>query len=145
LTDLIRHLALPCLTLALLESGRLSRYVRASAAAALRADSIPAAKAGGLSPVRIFFSFTLRSTLIPLLTYFGLSLPVLFGVAIVIETLFGLPGLGLLSYEAVMARDYPLLLGITTLICAMTVAGNFLSDILYTICDPRIRTGGKPV
>lgn len=145
LSDRIRHLALPCLTLALLESGRLSRYVRASAAVVLRQDAILAAKAGGLSPARIFFSFTLRGTLIPLITYFGLSLPVLFGGAIVMETLFGLPGLGLLAYEAVMARDYPLLLGLTTLVCVMTVAGNLLSDILYTICDPRIRSGGKPL
>jgi peptide/nickel transport system permease protein len=120
LSDRIRHLALPCLTLALLESGRLSRYIRASAVAALREDAVLAARASGLSPARIFFSFILRGTLIPLITYFGLSLPVLFGGAIVIETLFGLPGLGRLSYEALMARDYPLLLGITPLVCVMT-------------------------
>jgi peptide/nickel transport system permease protein len=141
-SDLLLHIALPCLTLALLDAGRLSRYVRVSAAAVLAADFIPAARAGGLTEPRILFGYVLRNALIPVITYIGLSLPVLFGGAIVIETLFGLPGIGLLSYQAVLSRDYPLLLGITSLVCLVTVAGNTLADVLYAAADPRIRVGG---
>ncbi len=139
--DLLRHLALPCLTLALLEAGRLFRYVRANMAQALSAGYVKAAKAAGLSTGRILAHYALRNALLPVVTYLGLSLPVLFGGALVVETVFSLPGLGQTAYNAILARDYPLVMGITMLLCLVTVAGNFLADLLYRVADPRVRVG----
>lgn len=139
--DLLRHLALPCLTLALLETGRLSRYVRANMVQALSSGYVKAAKAGGLGVGRILSHYALRNALLPVVTYLGLSLPVLFGGALVVETVFSLPGLGQTAYNAILARDYPLVMGITMLLCLVTVAGNFLADLLYRVADPRVRVG----
>lgn len=141
--DSARHLFLPCLTLALLEAGRLSRYVRASMAETLRAGYLKAARAGGLPLRKLMGQYALRNALIPVITYLGLSLPALLGGALVIETVFALPGMGQLGYRAILARDYPLVLGIALLLCLATVAGNTLADIGYRLADPRIRTGGK--
>lgn len=139
--DVLPHLVLPCLTLALLEAGRLSRYVRASMVEVLASDYVRAARAGGIGAFRFLRRYALRNALLPVVTYLGLSLPVLFGGALVIETVFSLPGLGLASYNAVLARDYPLVMGITMLVCLVTVAGNLLADLLYRAADPRVRVG----
>ncbi len=143
--DSLRHLFLPCLTLALLEAGRLSRYVRASMAETLSAGYVRSARAGGLSRGRILGQYALRNALIPVITYLGLSLPTLLGGALVIETVFALPGMGRLTYQAVLARDYPLVLGVTLLVSLATVAGNTLADLGYHLADPRIRVGGRAI
>lgn len=139
--DVLRHLALPCMTLALLETGRLSRYVRASMLEVLPTDYIRAARAGGIGGRRILWRYALRNALLPVVTYLGLSLPVLFGGALVIETVFSLPGLGLAAYNAVLTRDYPLVMGVAMLLCLVTVSGNLLADLLYRAADPRVRVG----
>jgi peptide/nickel transport system permease protein len=102
-------------------------------------DYIRAAEAKGLTFWRIYGVHALRNALIPLITLFGLMLPDLIGGGVIIETIFAYPGMGRLGYEAIMTRDYNLIMAITVISAGLTVAGNFLADLLYAYADPRIR------
>ncbi len=135
--DILSHIALPCITLALLDAGRLLRFVRASMVKALNKDNIQWAHANGVSQGRLVWVHAFKNALLPLITYLGMSLPVLFTGTIIIESMFGLPGIGLLSYRGVMARDYPLVMGITMLVSLVTVMGNAAADICCTLADPQ--------
>ena len=141
--DILRHIALPCMTLALLEAGRLSRYIRASMIEVLSSDYIRWSGANGVSPARLLWVHALKNSLLPFIAYLGMSLPVLFAGTVVIESMFGLPGIGQLSYRAVLARDYPLVLGITLLVSLAAVLGNMAADIACTIADPQTRRQGS--
>ena len=121
-----------------------ARYLRTSLADVLDQDYILAARARGLSERRILFHHALRNALLPIITLLGLSLPFLLGGAVVVEVVFGWPGMGRVAIEAIWARDYPVIMA-TTLVSAVTVvAGSLLADILYRWADPRVRhTGGE--
>jgi peptide/nickel transport system permease protein len=142
-SDILRHIALPCMTLAALEAGRLSRYVRASMIEVLSSDYIRWSGANGVSPARLLWVHATKNAMLPFITYLGMSLPVLFAGTVVIESMFGLPGIGQLSYRAVLARDYPLVLGITFLLSFAAVLGNMAADIACTIADPQTRSRGS--
>jgi peptide/nickel transport system permease protein len=138
-TDLLHHLALPVATLALGSFVGTARYLRSSLAEVLGQDYILAARARGLSAGRVLFNHALRNALLPVITLLGLSLPFLLGGAVVVEVVFGWPGLGRVAIEAIWARDYPVIMG-TTLVSALTVvAGSLLADVLYHWADPRVR------
>ncbi len=133
------HLALPVLCLTLVGVAIVSRYARAGVLEALRADFIRTAQAKGLERRRVLFHHALRNGLLPLLTLVGAILPALIGGSLVIEQIFGIHGMGSLAFEAARSLDYPVVLGVTTMTGAFTLAGFLLSDLLYAAADPRIR------
>ena len=105
----------------------------------LKQDYINTAYAKGLTEKQVIFKHALKNTLLPMITIIGLSIPGLIGGSFIFETIFSYPGIGRLGYEAVMARDYPIVMGIATLTAILTLLGNIIADILYTYADPRIK------
>ena len=139
--DLLRHLAMPLIVTVFTGLAGLSRFVRASVIDALRQDYILTARAKGLPERVVLFRHALRNALLPVITILGLSVPGLIGGSVIIESIFALPGMGQLFYKAVMARDYPLIMGNLVIGAVLTLAGNLLADLCYGLADPRIRTG----
>ena len=139
--DIARHLALPIAVYTFGSLARMSRFMRSAMLEVLRQDYITTAKAKGLSERVVLFSHALRNALLPVITLLGLSVPGLIGGSVIIETIFALPGLGQLFYNAVMMRDYPLIMGNLVLGAFLTLAGNLLADFCYGLADPRIRAG----
>jgi len=133
------HLVLPVATLVLLTVAGWSRYVRSSMIEALVQDYIRTAEAKGVSRGRLLVRHAFKNALLPLITLVGLSLPILFSGAVIIETVFNYPGMGLLFWDAAGSRDYPVLLGIVVIVGVLTVLGNLLADVLYGWADPRIQ------
>jgi peptide/nickel transport system permease protein len=108
----------------------------------LRQDYILTARAKGLPERAVIYGHALRNALLPVITLLGLSVPGLIGGSVIIEQIFSLPGLGQLFYQAVMSRDYPLIMANLVLGAVLTLAGNMLADVGYSLADPRIRSGG---
>jgi peptide/nickel transport system permease protein len=141
--DLARHLALPIFIYTFASLAGMSRFMRGSMLEVLRQDYIMTARAKGLPASAVVYKHAVRNALLPVITILGLSIPTLIGGSVIIESIFALPGLGRLFYEAVMARDYPLVMGSLVLGAILTLAGNLLADVGYGLADPRIRMGGK--
>lgn len=139
--DLLRHLALPIFIYTFGSLAGLSRFMRASMLEVLRQDYIMTARAKGLPERVVIFRHALRNALMPVITILGLSVPGLIGGSVIIESIFALPGLGQLFYQAVMSRDYPLIMGSLVLGAVLTLAGNLLADVGYGLADPRVRQG----
>ncbi|MBU4372502.1 MAG: ABC transporter permease [Proteobacteria bacterium] len=137
--DLIRHLILPVLLAAFGGLAGLSRYMRANMLEVIRQDYILTARAKGLSERAVIYRHALRNALLPVITILGLSVPGLIGGSVIFETIFAIPGMGQLFYMAVMARDYPVVMGILFIGAALTLLGNLLADVSYALADPRIR------
>ena len=145
LVDIGSHLILPITVITVGSVAGMSRFMRASMLEVLRQDYILTARAKGLPTRLVIFRHALRNALLPVITLLGLSVPGLIGGSVIIETIFALPGLGQLFYTAVMARDYPLIMGNRVLGAILTLAGNIAADIGYGLADPRIRMqGGRP-
>jgi peptide/nickel transport system permease protein len=138
-TDIAAHLVLPVVILSIGGFAGLARYVRGRMGEELDSDYVRGALAQGASENAVLFGHAFRNTLIPVVTILGLSLPELIGGAFIIETIFSYPGMGRLGFDAIMARDYPLIMGIGTITALLTLAGNFIADVLYGYLDPRIR------
>jgi peptide/nickel transport system permease protein len=132
------HLVLPITCMTYYTFAALSRYMRASMLEVIRQDFIRTARAKGLSERLVVYRHALRNSLIPIVTLMADLLPALIGGSIVVETIFSIPGMGQLSFEAVLNRDYPLIMAIFTLSALLTLVGILLADLLYTIVDPRI-------
>jgi peptide/nickel transport system permease protein len=96
------------------------------------------AYAKGLSVVDVMVRHAFRNAIIPIVTLFGMLLPAMISGSVIVEQIFSIPGMGRLGFESVLARDYPVIMGITTMSAFLTLAGLLLSDILYTLVDPRI-------
>lgn len=139
LLDLARHLALPALMMGLATAGRTARFLRASLIEVMSQDYIRTARAKGLSERRVVWVHGLRNAAVPLIQIFALSLPALLSGSLIIEVVFSWPGLGQLTFNAILARDYPLILGATALSAVLVVLGNFLADVLHAWVDPRAR------
>ena len=139
LADHLHHLALPAVTLALGAFMGPARYLRAGLDDVLAQDYILAARARGLSERRVLFGHGLRNALLPLITLMGMWLPNLLGGALVVEVVFGWPGMGRVTIEAIWARDYPVIMATTLLTGLAVVAGSTLADLLYRWADPRVR------
>jgi peptide/nickel transport system permease protein len=137
--DRIWHLMLPSIILAIHSIAGLSRYTRSSMLEVIRQDYVRTAKAKGLSEETVYYKHALRNALLPIITIFGFLIPDLIGGSIIMETVFAWPGIGRLSYQAVLARDYPVVMTILTISAVLTLLGNFMADILYGVADPRIR------
>ena len=138
LWDRILHMILPvtCLTYASLAS--ISRYTRVSMLEALGQDFVRTARAKGLPERVVILRHALRNALIPIITIFTLEIPVLISGAVIIESIFTLPGLGQLMFQSLDAGDYPVIMGLTLLIAIVTLVSYLLADILYAVVDPRI-------
>ncbi len=139
--DAAKHLILPVFVAAFVSLAGLSRFARSSMLEVLRQDYIRTARAKGLSESRVVFHHGLRNALLPIITILGLSIPDLIGGSVISETIFSIPGMGRLFYEAVMARDYPVIMALVTIGAVLTLLGNLLADLAYAWADPRIRVG----
>lgn len=140
--DLFEHLLLPVIVSAIGGIAGMSRFMRTGMLDVIRADYITTARAMGIPEGTIRYRLALKNAMLPIITLLGLSIPGLIGGSVIVEQLFSLPGMGLLFYEAVMSRDYPLVMGITVIGAILTLLGNLVADIAYAWADPRIRHGG---
>lgn len=139
LFDVMYHMFLPFLVLTFESVASLMRYVRTSMLEVIRQDYIRTARAKGLKEKVVIYKHALRNGLIPVITILGMWLPGLFGGAIITEQIFGWPGIGRITLQAVNDRDYTLLMGFNMLIALLTLLGNLIADIMYAAVDPRIR------
>jgi peptide/nickel transport system permease protein len=139
LSDNLSIIALPVASLALLQAAAYSQFVRQSVVSALHQDYVRTAVAKGI-PVRlIFFKHVLRNIAIPLVTFMGLILIQILGGAVIIESLFALPGLGRLLLSSIETRDYPVLQGALLIVVVIAMLVNLVVDLLYRVIDPRVR------
>ena len=139
LADRIWHLALPAAVLGLASAAAMIRFVRAGLLQNLGRAFVRAARARGLGGKRVLFAHALRNSLIPLVNLVGLSLPVLLSGSLVTEVVFAWPGMGRLTYDAIRAQDFPVVLATTLLATLMVVLGNLVADLVMALVDPRIR------
>jgi len=139
LMNRIWHLLLPSILGATGGIAVLSRYVRSQMLEVEGQDYVRTARAKGLPSEKVHYKHALRNALLPFVTMFGLILPGLIGGSVIIETIFSWPGMGRMAYEAILARDYPVILTVNFLSAVLVLAGTFVSDILYMVVDPRIR------
>ncbi len=139
LSDLFAHLALPCLTLAIVQIAQIMRLTRAQMLDVLNENFITTARAKGVKERRVVYGHALRNALLPVVTIIGSDLGMLLSGAVLTETVFGYPGLGRLTLEALAARDYPVLMGLFLLISIAVAIFNFITDTTYSLIDPRIR------
>ncbi len=137
--DRIWHLVLPCVLSAAGGIAILSRYVRNQMLEVEGADYIRTARAKGLKEDEVIYKHALRNALLPFVTMFGLILPGLIGGSVIIESIFSWPGIGRLAYQAILARDYPVILTLNFISAVLVLLGTFISDVLYMVVDPRIR------
>ena len=138
--DLAKHLVLPVAVASFGSLAGLSRFMRSTMLEVIGQDFITTARAKGLPERTVIFRHALRNALLPVITLLGFSLPGLIGGSVIFETIFAIPGMGQLFYMGVMARDYPLVMGILVIGAGLTLVGNLLADLLYAVADPRIRT-----
>jgi len=139
--DLAAHITLPVLVMSFVGLAGMSRYMRGNMLEVIRQDYITTARAKGLPEGTIIFKHALRNALLPVITLLGLYVPALIGGSVILETIFAIPGMGQLFYQAVMARDYPLVMAELVIVTFLTLVGNLLADVGYALVDPRIRTG----
>jgi peptide/nickel transport system permease protein len=137
--DRIWHLVIPSTMAALTGIAVLSRYVRSQMLEVIEQDYVRTARAKGLSEERVIYGHALRNALLPFVTLFGFLLPGLISGSVIFEQIFAWPGLGLLGYEAILTRDFPMILTLNFMAAALTLLGILISDILYALVDPRIR------
>ena len=130
---------LPVITLSAITIAGFSRYMRSSMMETMTEDYIRTARAKGASPNRVLYRHALRNALIPIITLLGLTLPAIVGGAVITETVFNYRGMGLLTTQAALHNDVPLLLGTTLIASIATVLGNLIADLLYVVADPRVR------
>ncbi len=135
----LSHIILPGLTVGVVAAAIMTRYVRAAVLDVAAMGYVRTARSKGLSPRVVTFRHTVRNALVPILTITGIQLATLLGGVIVVEVVFAWPGLGRLVYNAVAARDYPVIQGAVLLIAALFLAINLIVDVLYAVVDPRIR------
>lgn len=139
ITDALWHLVLPVACLTYAAVALLSRYVRAGMLDVLRRDFIRTARAKGVPERAVIFRHALRNSLLPIITLLGLMIPHLIGGSVVVERVFGIPGMGLLVFDAILARDEAMVMGVTTIVALLTMISMLFSDLLYGLVDPRIQ------
>ncbi|MGN1078194.1 MAG: ABC transporter permease, partial [Candidatus Gallimonas sp.] len=139
--DILAHLVLPIFVSVILSIGGLMRYTRTNTLEVLGADYIRTARAKGLSERKVIYKHAFRNTLIPLATLLAGILPSLFGGMMITEQVFGIDGIGRLAYQALKDGDIPFVMGYNMFLAVLTVIGTLLSDIMYSIVDPRVKLG----
>lgn len=139
--DILRHLVLPIFVSVILSIGGLMRYTRTNTLEVLNADYIRTARAKGLSENKVIYKHAFRNTMIPLVTMLAGILPSLFGGMMITEQVFSIDGIGRLAYQALKEGDIPFVMGYNMFLAVLTVIGTLLSDIMYSIVDPRVKLG----
>lgn len=139
MVDVLRHLILPVLTLSVVSIAATMRYQRSAMLEVLSLPYVTTARAKGLPEREVTWRHAWRNALFPVITLFGLWLPILVTGSVFVEAVFAWPGLGSLAASAVWGRDYPVLMGASLLVAALVVAGGVLTDIAYAVLDPRVR------
>ena len=140
-TDVAWHLVLPAATLTAYNLALITRLTRVSMLEVLDQDYILAAKGKGLPSQTVIYRHGLRNALLPVVTVFGLHVGTMIAGFVLVETVFGWPGLGRLTYEAITARDYPVISGMFVFISEVVILTNIVTDLVYAFVDPRIRYG----
>jgi peptide/nickel transport system permease protein len=140
--DVARHIILPVAIAAIGSIAGISRYMRSSVIGIMGSDFIKAARARGLKEHDVILRHAVKNAMLPVITVLGLSVPGLIGGSVILESIFAIPGMGRLFYESVMARDYPVIMGILSIGAILTLIGNLSADIAYSVADPRIRAEG---
>ncbi len=141
LKDSISHLIMPVIIPSVTGLAGITLFVKNGMLDVLNQDYITTARAKGLSEHTIVYTHALRNALLPLITIIGLSIPGLIGGSVIAETIFAIPGMGKLFFDAVLMRDFPVVMGVLTIGSALTLIGNLLADIAYAWADPRVRRG----
>jgi peptide/nickel transport system permease protein len=144
LWDRLIHLLLPALSLAVVFTAGIARYMRSSMLEVIRQDFIRTAQAKGLAEHAIVLRHGLRNALLPIVTLVGLYIPVLFSGTVLVEVIFAWPGMGRVLVDAILGRDYPLVMGGAFFFATMVVVANLIADVLYALVDPRIRRTASP-
>ncbi len=137
--DVAKHLVLPLFVSSITGLAGVSRYMRSSMLEALQQPYIYTARAKGVPESKIAYKHAFRNAVLPIVTILGLSIPGLLGGSVIFESIFAIPGIGRLFYEAVMMRDYPVIMAEVVLGAVLTMSGNLIADISYAYVDPRIR------
>jgi peptide/nickel transport system permease protein len=137
--DVLRHLVLPMLTLSVVSIAATMRYQRSAMLEVLNLPFITTARAKGLTEHDVTWRHAWRNALFPVITLFGLWLPILVTGSVFVEAVFAWPGLGSLAASAVWGRDYPVLMGASLLVAGLVVVGGFITDVAYAVLDPRVR------
>ena len=141
--DFLQHFIMPYLVLVVAFFPDLTRYVRSSTLLQLSEDYVMVQQSFGASKREIFFKHVSKNVLLPIVTQIGLALPMLVTGAIITESIFGWPGIGPYLMSATKALDFPIIMAVMLLSATLVILGNLLSDVLYTIVDPRISQGDK--
>jgi peptide/nickel transport system permease protein len=136
--DVIRHMIMPVIVLATSMAGTNIRYIRSAMLEILRMDYLRTARAKGIGRFLVINKHALRNALIPVITVFGMHIPILFGGAIIIEQVFSWPGLGMMTMSAIISRDYPVIMGVCLMSAIVVLVANLLTDIIYALVDPTI-------
>lgn len=139
IVDRIRHLILPVLSLGLASAASVARYTRGAMLDVIRQDYVRTARAKGLPEWRVIFGHAFRNALLPVITLLGLYLPFLLSGAVLIEKVFAWPGMGFTIVNAILQRDYPVVMATSFLFSALVIVSNLIADLLYAWADPRIR------
>jgi peptide/nickel transport system permease protein len=139
LKDVLNHLVLPTITLGVYYLAIYARLIRASTLEVLGQDFINTAWSKGLPGTTVLYKHALRNALLPVLTIAGIQLGFMFTGAVLTETIFAWPGMGGLTYQAILQRDYALLMGLFCMVSVCVIFMNLVTDLLYTVVDPRIR------
>ncbi|MCX7560679.1 ABC transporter permease [Sulfitobacter sp. F26204] len=134
------HLVLPSMTLGILGSGWYSRMMRSSMIEVLRQDYVRTARAKGLTRLRVIFRHALPNAILPIIAMIGIDIGIFMGGIVVVESVFGWPGIGQLAWQAIQRVDIPIIMGVTLVSAAAIVIGNLLADLISLLVDPRIRT-----
>lgn len=138
-----RYLIMPVLVLAFEMAGRNIRYIRSAMLEILNREYLRTAEAKGIGPFRVIWKHGLRNALVPIITVLAMEIPGLFGGAVVVEQVFSWPGLGLMTMNAVLQRDYPVIMAVCLLSAAAVLLTNLVTDILYAAADPAVRLSQK--
>jgi peptide/nickel transport system permease protein len=135
----LRHLVLPALTLGIAGGGWYSRMMRSSMIEVLRLDYIRTARSKGLTEAGIILRHALRNAILPVIAMVGLDIGIFMSGAVVVESVFGWPGIGQLAWQAIQQLDLPIIMGVTLVAAVAIVLGNLLADLVTPLIDPRIR------
>lgn len=139
--DTFNHLFMPVIIPSVTGLASITLFVKNGMLDVLYQDYITTARSKGLTEHQVVYTHALRNALLPLITIVGLSIPGLIGGSVIAETIFAIPGMGKLFYDAVLMRDFPVIMGILTIGSALTLIGNLLADVAYAWADPRVRRG----
>ena len=136
--DVIKHGILPAIVLSTKNTAVFTRYIRANTISQMEEEYVDTAISKGASKNRIVYCHVMKNCLLPIITLAGMNLSGLVVGSFIVESVFSWPGMGTLGMAAINARDYPVIMGFTMISCVILILGNFIADILYGICDPRI-------